>query len=76
LLAFDLNGDLLDASGFPIALPDGVTASGGFAIADIDRDSKVEVVFGSSDGKLHCWALVLLVMHHGHSSSIPFTNSC
>ncbi len=57
MLAFDSNGDLLDASGFPIALPDGVTASGGFAIADIDRDGKVEVVFGSSDGKLHCWEL-------------------
>jgi len=43
--------------GFPIALPDGVTAYGGFAIADIDRDDNVEIVFGTSDGKLHCWEL-------------------
>ncbi|MCK5037233.1 MAG: hypothetical protein KAS73_15155 [Candidatus Sabulitectum sp.] len=57
LLAFDSGGDLLTALGFPIALPDGVVALKGFAIADIDRDDNIEIVFGTSDGKLHCWEL-------------------
>lgn len=55
LLAYDSEGDELDNLGFPIALPDGVSASGGFSIADIDSDGKVEIVFGTSDGYLHCW---------------------
>jgi len=38
-------------------LPDNVTSFGGFSIADIDRDGFVEMVFGTSDGYLHCWEL-------------------
>jgi len=38
-------------------LPDNVTFYGGFSIADIDRDGFVEMVFGTSDGYLHCWEL-------------------
>ncbi len=30
---------------------------GGFAIADIDRDDDIEIIFGTSDGKIHCWEL-------------------
>ena len=55
LLAYDLDGFPLGSLDFPIALPDGVAALGGFSIADIDRDGNVEIVFGTSDGLLHCW---------------------
>ena len=55
LLAYDLDGEALDNLDFPIALPDGVAALGGFSIADIDRDGNVEIVFGTTDGLLHCW---------------------
>jgi hypothetical protein len=55
--AFNSVGNPLTTLGFPITLPDGVDALGGFAIGDIDRDSKVEIVFGTSDGYLHCWEL-------------------
>jgi hypothetical protein len=57
VLAYDYEGDPLDDPDFPIALPDDVSALGGFTIADIDRDGSVEVVFGTSDGLLHCWEL-------------------
>ena len=53
LYAIDSDGN--DLTDFPITLPDGIGAIGGFAIADIDRDDKVEVVFGTSDGYLHVW---------------------
>jgi hypothetical protein len=53
--ASQTTGDYL--TGFPIILPQEVSALGGFAIADIDRDGSVEVVFGTSDGLLHCWEL-------------------
>ncbi len=55
LLVYDSDGE--EIGGFPIALPDDISALGGFAIADIDRDGSVEVVFGTSDGLLHCWEL-------------------
>ncbi len=55
LFAYGSDGFALDA--FPIALPDDVSAHGGFAIADIDNDGNVEIVFGTSDGLLHCWEL-------------------
>jgi hypothetical protein len=55
--AFNSLGDLITTLGFPISLPGGVDALGGFAIGDIDRDSKVEIIFGTSDGYLHCWEL-------------------
>ena len=55
LLAYDSDGDALDNLDFPIALPDGVEALGGFSIADIDRDGNIEIVFGTTDGLLHCW---------------------
>lgn len=54
-LAYDYEGSAL--SGFPIILPECVSGLGGFAIADIDHDGKVEVVFGSDDGLLQCWEL-------------------
>ena len=38
-------------------LPDNVTSYCGFSIADLDRDGKVEIVFGTDDGLLHCWEL-------------------
>ncbi len=56
IIAYDSEGNPLSSSGvWPFILPDGVDAYGGFAIADIDRDGAVEVLFGSSDGLLHCW---------------------
>ncbi|MCK5842777.1 MAG: VCBS repeat-containing protein, partial [Candidatus Sabulitectum sp.] len=58
LLAYDSDGYPLDNSlSFPYTLPGDVSATGGFAIADIDRDGKVEIIFGASDGLLHCWEL-------------------
>ena len=51
--AYNSIGNQLTTPGFPFALPEGVSATGGFAIGDIDRDEKVEIVFGSSDGCLH-----------------------
>lgn len=57
LLAFDSDADYPDGSDFPISLPGNVTSYGGFSIADIDRDGTVELVFGTSDGCLHCWEL-------------------
>ena len=57
LLAYGSDGEALDNLDFPIALPDGVAAQGGFSIADIDRDDYIEIVFGTSDGLLHCWEL-------------------
>jgi hypothetical protein len=48
---------LEDALDFPYTLPEGVTAYGGIAISDIDRDGTVEILFGTDDGLLHCWQL-------------------
>lgn len=53
--AFDPDGNELLALGFPYTLPSEVY--GGFVIADIDNDSKVEVVFGTMDNYLHVWEL-------------------
>jgi len=56
LIGLDSDGDPLSTTlDFPYTLPEGVTATGGFAIADLDRDGKVEIVFGTDDGLLHCW---------------------
>ncbi|MCK5134057.1 MAG: hypothetical protein KAR40_18145, partial [Candidatus Sabulitectum sp.] len=58
LLAYDSDGDPLSTTlDFPYTLPEEVSASGGFAIGDLDRDGKVEIVFGTNDGLLHCWEL-------------------
>ncbi|MCD4707639.1 MAG: hypothetical protein K8S62_07855 [Candidatus Sabulitectum sp.] len=58
LLAYGSDGEPLDDNlSFPYILPEDVSALGGFAIADIDRDNKVEIVFGTSEGLLHCWEL-------------------
>lgn len=46
---------VLDNLGFPYTLP--AVIQGGFAVADIDRDGKVEVVFGTMDNYLHVWEL-------------------
>jgi len=56
-LAYDRRANELEALGFPIILPGSVSGLGGFAVADIDRDGNVEVVFGSDDGLLQCWEL-------------------
>ena len=57
VMSFGSDGQPPLGSDFPISLPDGVLADGGFSIADIDNDEVVEIVFGTSDGKLHCWEL-------------------
>ena len=57
ILAFDSDAEYSEGLDIPIVLPDDVSSYGGFAIADIDRDGTVELVFGTSDGKLHCWEL-------------------
>ncbi|MBN2858701.1 MAG: hypothetical protein JXK93_00385, partial [Sphaerochaetaceae bacterium] len=57
LLAYGSDGEILDNLDFPIVLPEEVSALGGFSIADIDRDGCIEIVFGTSDGLLHCWEL-------------------
>jgi len=46
---------VLDNLGFPYTLPAAI--QGGFVVADIDRDGKVEVVFGTMDNYLHVWEL-------------------
>jgi hypothetical protein len=51
--AYDEGGYELSGSGFPFHLPSEV--HGGFLIADIDNDAKVEVVFGTMDNYLHVW---------------------
>ncbi|PIE52917.1 hypothetical protein CSA37_04545 [Candidatus Fermentibacteria bacterium] len=48
-------GNTLIDLGFPYTLPSSV--QGGFVIADIDLDGKVEVVFGTMDNYLHVWEL-------------------
>jgi hypothetical protein len=55
ILAYDDGGELLSASGFPYSLP--FFIKGGFAVADIDNDGYVEVVFGTMDNYLHVWQL-------------------
>jgi len=57
LLAYESSSNPPANSDFPLTLPDDVTSFGGFSIADIDRDGVVEMVFGTSDGYLHCWEL-------------------
>ncbi len=41
--------------GFPYTLP--ASVQGGFVIADIDNDGRVEVVFGTMDNYIHIWEL-------------------
>ena len=53
--AFGSNGVPLTPLGFPYTLPSEVC--GGYCIADIDLDGKVEVVFGTMDNYLHVWEL-------------------
>ncbi|RKZ06726.1 hypothetical protein DRQ25_13300 [Candidatus Fermentibacteria bacterium] len=55
VLGYGSDGYSLGDIDFPIALPDGVAALGGFSIANIDQDSNIEIVFGTTDGLLHCW---------------------
>jgi hypothetical protein len=57
IMGMDREGDLLLNPNFPFVLPEEVDASSGFAVADIDRDEKVEIVFGTSEGLLHVWEL-------------------
>lgn len=53
--AYNADGSPLEDLGFPYQLPSEV--KGGFCVADIDGDSKVEVVFGTMDNYLHVWEL-------------------
>lgn len=53
--AYDEDGYALENSGFPYMLP--AEVYGGFVIADIDGDEKVEVIFGTMDNYLHVWEL-------------------
>ncbi len=53
--ALNSGGEGLTSLGFPYTLPSDIY--GGFAIADIDNDEKVEVVFGTVDNYLHVWEL-------------------
>ncbi|MFO7950712.1 MAG: VCBS repeat-containing protein, partial [Candidatus Fermentibacteraceae bacterium] len=53
----DKTGRSLEDLQFPFVLPEEVDVSSGFAVADIDRDGKVEIVFGTSEGLLHVWEL-------------------
>jgi hypothetical protein len=55
VMAFNDAGSPLSSLGFPYYLPS--TIYGGFAIADIDNDGYVEVVFGTMDNYLHVWEL-------------------
>ena len=53
--ALSSGGEDLTSLGFPYTLPS--DDYGGFAVADIDNDEKVEVVFGTADNFLHVWEL-------------------
>jgi len=53
----DKTGRSLEDLQFPFVLPEEVDVSSGFAVTDIDRDGKVEIVFGTSEGLLHVWEL-------------------
>ncbi|MFO8184728.1 MAG: hypothetical protein R6U39_11245, partial [Candidatus Aegiribacteria sp.] len=55
VMAYENDGDPLSALGFPYDLP--YSVPGGFVVADIDNDEKVEVVFGTVDNYLHVWEL-------------------
>jgi hypothetical protein len=55
VMAYDADGAPLESIGFPYSLP--ASIYGGFAVADIDNDGYVEVVFGTMDNYLHVWEL-------------------
>jgi hypothetical protein len=55
VLAYNNAGLPLGDLGFPYSLPS--TIKGGFAVADIDNDGYVEVIFGTMDNYLHVWEL-------------------
>ena len=57
IIGMDRLGAMLEDLDFPFLLPEAVEVSSGFSIADIDRDGKVEIVFGTDDCLLHCWEL-------------------
>jgi len=53
--AISSSGLLIETLGFPYTLPSSIL--GGFVIADIDNDNKVEIVFGTTDNYIHIWEL-------------------
>lgn len=55
ITAFSSGGELLEDLGFPYMLPSEV--KGGFCMADIDGDERIELVFGTLDNYLHVWEL-------------------
>ena len=55
MFGFSSAGVELDNLGFPYTLPSSI--QGGFVVADIDMDGKVEVVFSTMDNYLHVWEL-------------------
>jgi hypothetical protein len=54
-MAFSSGSAALAGLGFPYLLPSEV--KGGFCVADIDGDERVELVFGTMDNYLHVWEL-------------------
>ncbi len=55
VMAFESGVEMLEELGFPYMLPSEV--NGGFCMADIDGDERVELVFGTMDNYLHVWEL-------------------
>ncbi len=55
VFAISSSGSELVNLGFPYTLP--ASVQGGFVIADIDNDGRVEVVFGTMDNYIHIWEL-------------------
>jgi hypothetical protein len=53
--ALDRDNHEISTLGFPYYLPSEIY--GGFVVADIDEDEKLEVVFGTMDNYLHVWEL-------------------
>jgi len=53
--AISSSGLLIETLGFPYTLPSSIL--GGFVIADLDNDNKVEIVFGTTDNYIHIWEL-------------------
>jgi hypothetical protein len=53
--ALDRTSASVESLGFPYQLP--AEICGGFVVADIDLDEKLEVVFGTMDNFLHVWEL-------------------
>lgn len=56
IVSYDWEAEQMISLDYPFWLPDGVCVTSGFSIADIDGDEVPEILFGTSDGLLHCWS--------------------